>query len=172
MNPLLDTGLTRIQPSSAALDQPYGLKESQTAGPLPKLGCKCRRVQPSNRCENADQWLLHVMPDPRSAEGLHRTYQSLLRRTPNSDDEKQIANDVRRTYPELGIFQKGGPDAEMLHRILSAFSIREPELGYVQGMNFVVASLLYHLQDESLTFWVFCHLVQWLDLKENYKKGR
>jgi hypothetical protein len=42
---------------------------------------------------------------------------------------------------------------------LKAYSIYDLEVGYVQGMNVVVAALLYHIKNEEATFWAFVELM-------------
>ena len=42
---------------------------------------------------------------------------------------------------------------QRLSRVLRAIVNMDPQIGYVQGMNFVVAALLFHCS-ESVTFWL------------------
>ncbi len=51
-----------------------------------------------------------------------------------------------------------------------AFSKYDLEIGYVQGMNFVVAALLYHASEE-IAFWLFVALIDQLELRDVYKHG-
>ncbi|KHJ46764.1 TBC domain protein [Trichuris suis] len=66
--------------------------------------------------------------------------------------------DVARTFPTLGIFQKGGPFYDLLLSILSAYACYRPDVGYVQGMSFVAAVLLLNL-DHFEAFVAFCNLL-------------
>ncbi|CDW57170.1 RabGAP-TBC domain containing protein, partial [Trichuris trichiura] len=66
--------------------------------------------------------------------------------------------DVARTFPTLGIFQKGGPFYDLLLSILSAYACYRPDVGYVQGMSFVAAVLLLNL-DLYEAFVAFCNLL-------------
>uniref|UniRef100_A0A5S6PYT8 Rab-GAP TBC domain-containing protein n=1 Tax=Trichuris muris TaxID=70415 RepID=A0A5S6PYT8_TRIMR len=66
--------------------------------------------------------------------------------------------DVARTFPTLGIFQKGGPFYDLLLNILSAYACYRPDVGYVQGMSFVAAVLLLNL-DLFDAFVAFCNLL-------------
>jgi hypothetical protein len=50
------------------------------------------------------------------------------------------------------------------------FSRYDPEIGYVQGMNFIVGSLLFHC-DEVLAFWLFVSLIEDFELREVFKPG-
>lgn len=53
--------------------------------------------------------------------------------------------DVSRTFPHLGIFQKGGPYYDMLLNLLGAYVCYRPDVGYVQGMSFLAAVLLLNM---------------------------
>mmetsp|Transcript_23206 Transcript_23206/g.39284 ORF Transcript_23206/g.39284 Transcript_23206/m.39284 type:complete len:360 (+) Transcript_23206:232-1311(+) len=70
----------------------------------------------------------------------------------------------------------GAPDATTpmfddaivpLKNILLAYSLRNPEVGYCQSMNFLCAMLLLHL-DEEQAFWVLASLVENLLLRDYY----
>eukprot|EP00736_Rhodelphis_marinus_P002809 Rmarinus@m.20104 len=50
--------------------------------------------------------------------------------------------------------------SERVERVLRAFSARNREFGYWQGMNFVVATLLSCVYEEDLAFWLFCTFVE------------
>ena len=57
-------------------------------------------------------------------------------------------------------------DAEdMLFNILIAYANLDTEVGYVQGMNYVSAMLLMHIQDEEKVFWCLTHLLH----RQNYR---
>ncbi|CAD5118092.1 DgyrCDS6829 [Dimorphilus gyrociliatus] len=60
-----------------------------------------------------------------------------------------IKLDVSRTFPQLCIFQKGGPYAEHLHSLLAAYACYRPDVGYVQGMSFIAAFLLLNMEVED-----------------------
>ncbi|ESS33682.1 TBC domain-containing protein [Toxoplasma gondii VEG] len=53
-----------------------------------------------------------------------------------------IEMDVHRTFPSLPFFKEEGQTA--MRHILQAYAVFDPEVGYVQGMNFVVGTLLHH----------------------------
>ncbi|XP_045124640.1 TBC1 domain family member 14-like isoform X1 [Portunus trituberculatus] len=60
-----------------------------------------------------------------------------------------IRLDVSRTFPHLCIFQKGGPYHDPLHNILGAYACYRPDVGYVQGMSFLAATLLLNMNEEN-----------------------
>jgi len=81
---------------------------------------------------------------------------------PGSREEtlELIQLDVSRTFPQLCIFQKGGPYYQLLHNVLGAYVCYRPDIGYVQGMSFIAAILILNL-DEAEAFIVFANLVNW-----------
>ena len=46
-----------------------------------------------------------------------------------------------------------------LYRVLIAISNTEPEVGYIQGLNSVVGTLLLHLKEED-TYWMMLYLLR------------
>lgn len=77
----------------------------------------------------------------------------------HGEDTLQLVGlDVSRTFPQLGIFQAGGPYHILLQNILGAYVCYRPDLGYVQGMSFIAAILLLNM-DECQAFIVFGNLV-------------
>ncbi len=61
--------------------------------------------------------------------------------------EKNIENDLNRTFPEEEFFQD--PDnIDRIRNILIAFSRRNSSIGYTQGFNFIIGRLLQILQNE------------------------
>ncbi|XP_012579506.1 PREDICTED: TBC1 domain family member 14 [Condylura cristata] len=69
-----------------------------------------------------------------------------------------IKLDISRTFPNLCIFQQGGPYHDMLHSILGAYTCYRPDVGYVQGMSFVAAVLTLNL-DAADAFIAFSNLL-------------
>ena len=47
-----------------------------------------------------------------------------------------------------------------LKNILLCYSIRNTTVGYCQGMNFLVARLLYIMEDEEKVFWIFVQIME------------
>ncbi|XP_030047025.1 TBC1 domain family member 14 isoform X3 [Microcaecilia unicolor] len=69
-----------------------------------------------------------------------------------------IKLDISRTFPNLCIFQEGGPYHDMLHSILGAYTCYRPDVGYVQGMSFIAAVLILNL-DTADAFIAFSNLL-------------
>ena len=77
--------------------------------------------------------------------------------------QKIIILDVKRT----GAKDIGDKERDAMTRILYAFSKRNMEIGYCQGMNFVCHFLLEMGFSEEETFWLICHVFEQL-MPRNY----
>lgn len=133
--------------------------------PLRYLRALSRKSQMS--CSLAKAWKLQCAPPKHSED----TYQRLLRSTvegpATSDSYRQIQLDLGRTYPDEPYFAEGREGRRALERLLQSFTKYDPKLGYVQGMNFIAAALLWHCS-ESDAFWLFVCLMEDFDLRDNY----
>lgn len=74
---------------------------------------------------------------------LEETYKALLKMT--SPHEKAIHKDLSRTFPNHQFFQGTGTGQESLFMVVKAYSLYDREVGYTQGLAFVVAALLLHV---------------------------
>ena len=89
-------------------------------------------------------------------------YASLMARAESSDDPQvvaQIKADITRTLTD-NIFFRKGPGVQKLHDVLLAYSRRNPDVGYCQGMNLVVANLLLVTPSAEDAFWILCSIVE------------
>ena len=94
-------------------------------------------------------------------------YNSILKDFPNgtqSPSEEILKLDINRTFPYLD-FYKIEENKKKLTNILTAFTRRNSTIGYSQGFNFIAGKLLYVVQDEEKTFWIFTQII------ENYLPG-
>ncbi|KAH8107865.1 RabGAP/TBC [Cristinia sonorae] len=95
--------------------------------------------------------LMSASKDPE----LEQTYLRLLKET--SPHEKAINRDLGRTFPHHAFFTDGhGIGQENLFNVLKAYSLYDPQVGYCQGLPFIVAILLLNMPDEE----AFCLLVR------------
>ena len=122
--------------------------------------------RPPETCRSGHKWCIRVgIPD----DSFH--YYETLHKI-NYDPEflksstNQIDLDVPRTFLETPYFSKGHGSV-VLKRVLYAIARYNPHLGYVQGMNYIVATLLYHCT-ESDAFWLFLRLVYDYEVVENF----
>ena len=85
----------------------------------------------------------------------------------NDEVEKDITKDVDRTLAELGLWRedlKGGNNK--LYNVLKAYANYDNEVGYVQGLNYIVGLLLFYIPDEEQVFWCLYSLMQ----KRNWRQ--
>ncbi|GAA5797751.1 hypothetical protein HPULCUR_003145 [Helicostylum pulchrum] len=79
-----------------------------------------------------------------NSELIENEYRELLNST--STHEKLIRRDLSRTFPNLDYFKEpGGEGQEMLFNVIKAYSLFDPQVGYCQGLHFVVGVLLLHV---------------------------
>ncbi|KAK9460740.1 rab-GTPase-TBC domain-containing protein [Lipomyces oligophaga] len=78
----------------------------------------------------------------------------------SSPYDKVILRDLHRTFPEVPMFrERGGHGQQMLGQVLRAFSLYDMQVGYCQGLAFIVGPLLMHMDERS----AFCVLVRLMD---------
>lgn len=71
-----------------------------------------------------------------------------------------IGKDIGRSFPGVDMFKDvGGEGQQSLARVLKAFSLYDKEIGYCQGMGFLVGPLLMQMPDRD----AFCVLVKLMD---------
>ncbi|KAG0239748.1 GTPase-activating protein [Mortierella sp. GBA43] len=88
---------------------------------------------------------------------LEEKFGELLKQT--SSHEKQITRDLSRTFPNHEYFQANGPGQEALFNVVKAYSLYDTEVGYCQGLSFVVGPLLLNMPEEE----AFCMLVRMMN---------
>ncbi|KAI9371849.1 rab-GTPase-TBC domain-containing protein [Aspergillus egyptiacus] len=98
-------------------------------------------------------------------------YDQLVRQameSPTNDDKEHIERDLHRTFPDNIHFKPDstGSDGSViveteiirsLRRVLYAFAIHNPQIGYTQSLNFITGLLLLFLPEEK-AFWML-HIV-------------
>lgn len=88
-------------------------------------------------------------------EGLYETLS--VESTPF---EKVIGRDLARTFPQVEMFKReDGPGQTDLGKVLRAFSLYDGDVGYCQGLGFIVAPLLMNMTDSE----AFCVLVRMME---------
>jgi hypothetical protein len=60
-----------------------------------------------------------------------------------------IGIDLARTFPSLKFFQVGGPLYQPMKQVLECYVKYRPDVGYVQGMSYLVAMLLLYMDTYS-----------------------
>jgi Rab-GTPase-TBC domain len=132
-----------------------------------KKNCKngCRQKFPDS-CPKAHKWC-HKTRVPPNREELYNQLQLIsIESETYTKYVQQIENDLKRTFPDVEYFTTGkGVDA--MRRVLAAFVKYHYQLGYVQGMNYIVCSLLWHASEVD-AFWLLLVIIDEYKLRENY----
>ncbi|KAM0718654.1 hypothetical protein Q7P37_005725 [Cladosporium fusiforme] len=89
---------------------------------------------------------------------LEEAYDRLL--DEKSPYEGIINKDVGRSFPGVDLFRDaGGEGQKMLGRVLKCFSLHDKDIGYCQGLGFLVGPLLMNMGERE----AFCTLVRLMD---------
>lgn len=96
-------------------------------------------------------------------------FQSLVDSPGIEDVEDQIRRDLARTFPNHVRFQQSDGQTS-LFKVLKAYAIYDPEVGYIQGMSFIAAILLTYMTEEN-AFWVLIKIIQRDDQRSFYLPG-
>lgn len=82
----------------------------------------------------------------------------------------QIDMDIRRTLTDNVFFRKG-PGVSKLREVLLAYSRRNPQVGYCQGMNLIAASLLLITPTAEDAFWILASMIEVILPQHYYDHG-
>ncbi|ORX79263.1 RabGAP/TBC [Anaeromyces robustus] len=97
---------------------------------------------------------------------LEETYAELLKE--NTTYEKIIRRDLSRTFPDHEYFKDStGEGQESLFNVMKVYSLYDKELGYCQGLSFIVGPLLLNMPDEE-AFCVLVRLMEGYDMRGLY----
>lgn len=107
--------------------------------------------------------------------GLYDQLVQKVMASPSNDDKEHIERDLHRTFPDNLHFKPENADAagpsgssntqnppetqmiQSLRRVLYAFALHNPKVGYTQSLNFITGMLLLFLPEEK-AFWML-HIV-------------
>ncbi|EFA85225.1 hypothetical protein PPL_02225 [Heterostelium album PN500] len=97
-------------------------------------------------------------------------YQHLLEQHKNETNQStiDISKDLKRSFPEHPFYQSE-QGIQSLRNILTAYSWRNPSVGYCQSMNIIAAIFLLFLKEEE-AFWLLCTLCEDY-VPDNYRPG-
>ncbi|CAI2382634.1 unnamed protein product [Moneuplotes crassus] len=121
---------------------------------------------PLNCCNRALKWI-----EPIYTSQMKSMYEG-IKDSPTDGLEHsiiQIKRDINRTYPNQDFFKKDTEGYMMLESLLTSYCKYDRSIGYVQGMNFIMGSLLYHCPDPHVAFWLFVTLMEQYQLCDNFK---
>lgn len=89
-------------------------------------------------------------------------YDDLVNRAEEDDNPEvaqQIRADINRTLTD-NIFFRKGPGVQKLNEVLLAYSRRNPDVGYCQGMNLITANLLLIMPSAEEAFWILVCMIE------------
>ncbi len=89
-------------------------------------------------------------------------YEDLVAQSGEDDDAVvvgQIQMDIHRTLTD-NIFFRKGPGVQKLNEVLVAYSRRNKEVGYCQGMNLITANLLLITPSAEDAFWILASIIE------------
>ncbi|KAF8287874.1 putative rab-like GTPase activating protein [Trypanosoma cruzi] len=138
-----------------------------------KLKERCRKGIPARFRGVA--WQLLLGSQKQMSDAANRgTYESLYKKE-LADPEltNTIGRDLARTFPTHILFRdEGGVGQTFLRNVLHAYAAVDPEVGYVQGMGFVVGVLSTQMGEEE-TFWALYTLMydRRYKLRDMYRPG-
>ena len=81
------------------------------------------------------------------------------RRKRIKQNRTQIVKDLNRTFTKSPIFKEGTKYRGELMDVLEVISFKYTGIGYVQGMNYIVACILYHASP-PVTLGLMTHLIE------------
>lgn len=142
-----------------ALLEQAALKGYQSGGPLPpRFVAAVREGVPDAHRANA--WLLLSGAARKRDEqpGLYATMLAAGRARGDLEVEEQIDRDLHRTFPGHPALTE--PFCQRIKNVLLAYSARNPEVAYCQGMNFVTAAILLFVEEEDSAFWLLSYVVE------------
>jgi hypothetical protein len=98
-------------------------------------------------------------------------YDDLCARPGESSSEKQILLDVERTLPEVERYRAVANRGERLFRILRAYSLHNPDVGYCQGMASLVACAMTEVSSDAAVFGLLNYMLADLGIADYYGPG-
>ncbi|KAL7322030.1 hypothetical protein PS15p_212123 [Mucor circinelloides] len=97
---------------------------------------------------------------------LETVYEQLCKE--KSPHERIIQRDLARTFPRIDMFkQENGQGQSRMKRILESYSLYDPDVGYCQGLAFLVGPLLMNIP-ETQSFCVFVRLMETYEMRSMF----
>ncbi|XQJ32079.1 disgorgin, putative [Leishmania guyanensis] len=130
-----------------------------------KLKERCRKGIPSRFRGVAWQLLMGSFHHLNSEENSGVYVALRDKKLADKEVDAIISRDLARTFPTHILFQDtGGVGQVFLRNVLHAYAGCDPEVGYVQGMSFLVAALSTQMAEEE-SFWALHEMMY----NERYK---
>lgn len=130
--------------------------------------CACETgLKSEETCQKAFKWLYkrYKKNDLVYLKNLYEKLQNNL--LVEEVTRSQISRDILRTYPNCDLFKEGHDGTKILERVLLTFACYDPQIGYVQGMNYIAGFFLYHAE-EFIAFWLLALIFELFELRDIY----
>ena len=101
---------------------------------------------------------------------LHKKYTDLIFENNNKYDV-DIRKDLTRTFPDNILFKYGNTYYNKLYHILTAYSNFNKNIGYIQGLNFLAANIIYFFEDEIDEFVFLDAIIHKIDFNKILDKN-
>ena len=101
-------------------------------------------------------------------KALKNNYIKLLNDDCDPEVESDIIKDIDRTFTYIPNFAKY--HINRLYNVLRAYAKYDPDVGYCQGMNFIVGILLLYEKDEAIAFCILVALLSKSEWRRMYIK--
>ncbi|CAG9327272.1 unnamed protein product [Blepharisma stoltei] len=128
---------------------------------------RCRKGIPSN--VRGRVWFMLCKGLEVQNSYPHHLYFRLCNREEDPPCMLDITKDVSRTFPEHFLFVRQGGQ-QSLTNILRAYAFLDPEIGYCQGMAYIVGVFLMHVDEES-AFWMLVSFMYNYQMRGYYMQG-
>lgn len=109
--------------------------------------------------------LLKIINSPTDKD-IFNTYKFILEKKISKECKSQISKDIKRTFSGSKYFNKHTQAYKKLERLLKAISTYK-NMGYVQGMNFISASFLWHCEEEY-GYYLIINIFSKLEVEKNF----
>ena len=117
--------------------------------------------------EMVQHWKLGIQELSNPALSIYYDRISSLK----SDFDHEIEKDLERTFPSDYQISRMSNKYRKLLRVLRAVAYHVPQVGYVQGLNFISESLLKVIKDEKIVFWKIIGILNIHETIDMYTEG-
>ena len=84
--------------------------------------------------------------------------------------KEDIEKDLGRTFPQHQFFTANDDGINSLRRVLQAYAVHNPEVGYCQALNFLAGTMLLYMAEED-SFWLFVTALDTLLPRDYFTKS-
>ena len=172
---LLGSGGSSVSSGGQSTDWTLLAKAVQDGVPKPRRGSVWRLLVDAGNSNRAllppwsgrsDYGLYRQSVDYDRLPLLNVAYEEVLRQL--TSHQHLIIIDLGRTFPTHPYYAASlGPGQLSLYNLLKAYSLLDNQVGYCQGLSFIGAVLLLHL-DEEEAYYMLRHLMLELGLRHQY----